>query len=351
MIYLSSHGGWTERQPPVKILLVKFNHLGDTLLLTPTIHFLKERFPAAEIDALVRAGCEEILRGNPDVHQIFSIGRSQGIDNIRRAHGVLLRRYDYAFDLSDSGKAKFWILLSAARIRGINDAYYSAGWKRRLFNRISNFEWGMQHQVLRDFRTVADIMELKGEPGPLQFYPPAESEYLRKVLPASENFAVIHPTSRWAFKQWLPDRWADVADEIRRRYNLSVIFSTGPAPREIECVRTILGAAREKHFSTEGKISLHELGLLLRRAKLFCGVDTVAMHLAAAMQTPTVALFGPSSEWSWRPWQCRHELVLGDCSCKATRQFICDKSKPYPCMERIKVDAVLAAVGKLLPSK
>jgi heptosyltransferase-3 len=72
------------------------------------------------------------------------------------------------------------------------------------------------------------------------------------------------------------------------------------------------------------------------------------MHLAAAMQTPIVALFGPSSEASWRPWQCPHELVLGDCPCKVTRQFICDKSRPYPCMERIQVDAVLQAAERVL---
>jgi heptosyltransferase-3 len=154
-----------NRQPPVKILLAKLNHLGDTLLLTPTIHFLKERFPEAEIDALVRAGCEEVLRGNPDVHQIFSVGHPGENQFLRNPRGMMLKRYDYAFDLSDSGRAKLWILLSAARMRGINDAYHSVGWQRCLFNRISVFEWRLQHQVLRDFRTVTDIMELKGEPG------------------------------------------------------------------------------------------------------------------------------------------------------------------------------------------
>ena len=332
----------------MKILLAKLNHLGDTLLMTPTIRFLKEQFPDARIDVLVRAGSEDVLRGNPDIHQIFLVGRSGINPLLQNVRGMFLRRYDYAFDLSDSGRAKLWIVLSAAKIRGINDAYHTLGWKARLFNFISRFDWAPEHQVLRDFRTVAEIAGLKGEPGPLRFHPQAGLENFRDTLPVAENFAVVHPTSRWAFKQWLPERWAAVADEIRRRHGLAVIFSTGPAQREIEYAQSILAASREKHFSTGGKISLHELGALLQRAKLFCGVDTVAMHLAAAMQTPTVALFGPSSEWSWRPWQCRHELVLGDCSCKRTREFICDKSKPYPCMERITVDAVLSAVDKIL---
>jgi heptosyltransferase-3 len=71
------------------------------------------------------------------------------------------------------------------------------------------------------------------------------------------------------------------------------------------------------------------------------------MHLAAAMQTPIVALFGPSSEWSWRPWQCDHELVLGDCECKRTRKFVCNKTKPYPCMQGIAMEQVMEAVGRM----
>ena len=71
------------------------------------------------------------------------------------------------------------------------------------------------------------------------------------------------------------------------------------------------------------------------------------MHVAAAVQAPVVALFGPSSEWSWRPWQTRHELVLGPCSCKVAREFVCDKSRIYPCMQAIGVDAVLAAAARL----
>jgi len=316
--------------------------------MTPTIHFLKERFPEAEIDALVRAGCEEVLRGNPDVHQIFPVGRSGGDQFLCNTRGMLLKRYDYAFDLSNSGRAKLWIILSAARVRGINNAYRAVGWKRCLFNRVSHFEWGKEHQVLRDFRTVADILELKGEPGPLRFYPQVESESRRNHLAVSGDYAVIHPASRWAFKQWLPKRWAAVADSLNRERGLQVIFSCGPDDREKNLVREILSGCAEKHFSTDGQLSLHELGRLLRGAKVFLGIDTAVMHLAAAMQTPTVALFGPSSEWSWHPWQCRHELVLGSCTCKKTRQFVCDKSKPYPCMEAITVEMVREGIAQLL---
>ncbi len=344
----------------MKILLVKLGHLGDTLLLTPTLRFLKRKFPEARLDVMVRSGCEVVLRGNPDVTNLLPVGspekenRSPARELRESAHAFRLiacgGRYDYAFDLSDSDRAKFWVAASRARVRGFNDFPPLAGWRRRVFTHFARFEWPRGHQVHRDFRTVADLVEPGAPAGPLRFEPQVDEAGLRAKLPwlaEQGTFAVIHPTSRWAFKQWLPERWAAVADALAQR-GLKVVFSCGPAARETELINGIRANARAKHFSTDGQISLHELGWLLGRAKFFLGVDTVAMHLAAAMQAPTLALFGPSSEWSWHPWQCRHELVLGDCPCKARRVFDCDKSKPYPCMERITVGAVLAAADKLL---
>ena len=347
----------------MKILLVKLNHLGDTLILTPTVRFLRKQFPEARIDVLVRAGGESILQGNPDIDNVIATASPDKASRNLRAtlaefrnifSKIFLRRYDYAFDLSDSDRSKIWILLSASKMRGINDAYQTLGGKKRMFNRISDYKWGMKHQVLKDFCTVLDCTELNGEAGPLQFHPQAsETTIARKVpfISGIGDFVILHPTSRWAFKEWMPERWAEIADIIRQDYKLAVVFSCGPEQREIDLVSEIRHHAKEEHFSTDGSITLHELGWLLGRARLFLGVDTVVMHLAAAMQTPIVALFGPSSEWSWRPWQCDHELVLGDCECKRTRKFICDKTKTYPCMEKIQVKHVIDATRRLLAQR
>jgi heptosyltransferase-3 len=198
---------------------------------------------------------------------------------------------------------------------------------------------------------VTDVLGIEAQPGPLQFYPQASRADLLARLPQlgePKTYAVIHPASRWAFKQWVPEHWAAVADQLHQQHGLTIVFSCGPAERETQLVAQILAAAKSPHLSTQGKLSLHELGLLMKEARLFAGVDTVAMHLAAAVQVPVLALFGPSSEWSWHPWQVPHELALGPCSCKQTRQFICDKSQPYPCMQAITTQEVLQAAARLL---
>ena len=313
----------------MKFLLVKLNHLGDTLLLTPTLAGLRKKYPDAQIDVVVRPGCEAVLEGNPDVSNVFVSDAAFS--------RVLARRYDYAFDLSNSDRAKLLIAASGAKLRAINDWSPPLGWKRVFFNRFTHFAWAPEHQVLRDWHAVSDVLPL-GEPGPLVLNTDVPMQ-----APAGP-YAVIHPVSRWPFKEWLPERWAEVGD----RLGMTAVFSCGPDQRERSYVDAILSRARQPHVKTGGGLSLRQLGWLIRNARLFLGVDTVAMHIAAAVQAPTVALFGPSSEWSWRPWQTRHELVLGPCSCKQTREFVCDKSRIYPCMEAISAEEVSAAAAKVL---
>jgi heptosyltransferase-3 len=317
----------------LKLLLAKLNHLGDTLLLTPTIRALRQKYPDARIDVVVRPGCEAVLEGNTGISRVL-LSKGAWKD-------VIGKRYDYAFDLSNSDRAKALIALSGAKVRAINEWHAELGWKRAVFNRFTSFEWAREHQVLRDYRAVADVIDLP-QVGPLVLDTSVEA------AAPSGRYAVIHPVSRWAFKEWLPERWAAVADRLKRRHGLEVVFSCGPAPREIAHVESILKLSGERHGRTGGRLTLRQLGRLIRGAELFAGVDTVAMHIAAAVQARVLALFGPSSEWSWRPWQCRHELVLGPCSCKLTREFVCDKSTIYPCMGAITAEQVNEAAEKLL---
>ncbi|MEG3637839.1 putative lipopolysaccharide heptosyltransferase III [Magnetococcus sp. PR-3] len=334
-------------------LLVKLNHIGDTLILTPTIRFLKSRYPDCAIDVVVRRQCEGVLQNNPDIRHLIAVAspdrNNRRLSQVISEHLALLKilftnRYDYAFDLSNSDRAKVYLFLSGARVRGVNQWRNEMGWKRKLLNAFSDFAWAREHQVLKDFNTVTEIMSIEGKPGPLQINTDIDRPALEQKLPDfpwQHPYVVIHPTSRWRFKQWIPERWAEVADRLSTEQGLQVVFSIGPGEQEHKDLLAITQHCQQQHHTILGVLHLRELAYVMERAQLFMGVDTVAMHMAAAVQAPTVALFGPSSEWSWSPWQTPHRLALGPCSCKKTRQFICDKSKPYPCMEAIQVSEVL----------
>lgn len=347
----------------MRFLLVKLNHIGDTLLLTPTLHWLRQRHPDAVIDVAVRRGCEPVLADNPDIDRLIAVARPERAQRTRRdsLHNLgvlfgLLRgpRYDAAFDLTNSDRAKYLLLASRARLRGINDWHQDLcrwGW---LFNRRSSFAWGSEHQVLRDFRTVADILDAPdAQPGPLVLRAPDLPHSLAGRLPGwdpARPYVVLHPVSRWAFKEWLTERWVELATWLHEARGLQVVVSSGPDAREVAVAREI--AARSPGtLATEGRLDLAAVTTLLSGAAAYIGIDTAVMHMAAALQVPAVALFGPSSEWSWRPWQSPHRLVLGSCECKQSRRFVCDKSRVYPCMAAIGIDAVKDAVAALLDGR
>jgi heptosyltransferase-3 len=341
----------------MRVLLIKLKHLGDTLLLTPTIRFLKATFPDIQIDVIVRASCEPLLESNPDVSRVFAIARPESQrrtwwsgfrENLRLIGTVATTSYDYAFDLSDSDRAKIWVMLSRAKVRGFRRIDVKPSWKHRVFNRFDDAPMVSLHQVGRDFETVTRIMGVSGTAGPLSFHPRVDESALSgrfAWMQSSKPYVVIHPTSRWAYKEWLPERWAEVADRLAA-LGYQVVLSGGPESREAETVALIQSAAKSQPVSIAGQVSLHEFGFILGRARMFLGIDTLAMHLAAAMRTPTVALFGPSVISAWTPWGVRAEVVSGPCSCNPSNYARCAPGHT-PCMTAISVSSVMDAVGRL----
>jgi heptosyltransferase-3 len=97
-----------------------------------------------------------------------------------------------------------------------------------------------------------------------------------------------------------------------------------------------------------GKLSIKELGALTASARLFFGVDSMPMHLAAAMGTPVVALFGPSGEDEWRPWQVPHRVVATSFTCRPCGNDGCGGGKVSECLTTLPVADVQAAIEDLL---
>jgi heptosyltransferase-3 len=96
-----------------------------------------------------------------------------------------------------------------------------------------------------------------------------------------------------------------------------------------------------------GKLTLKQLGAVSRNARLFVGVDSAPMHIASAMQTPVVALFGPSGEFNWGPWQVTHRVVSSAHSCRPCGNDGCGGGKLSECLSTLPVSEVLQAVQAL----
>jgi heptosyltransferase-3 len=163
------------------------------------------------------------------------------------------------------------------------------------------------HRVERDFKVAADALDLKGEIPGLVFDASADQPWAG--VDANERIAVIHPSARWEWKRWQIEKWLEVGRFLATRFT-RIVISCGPDEQEIAEARAIAQGLGPVAICTGGMLSWPQLAWLLRRAGIFVGVDTAAMHLAAACGTPTVALFGASVEHQWRPWRVLHKIAV-----------------------------------------
>jgi heptosyltransferase III len=297
----------------MRLLFIKLKHIGDLLLLTPTLAAVKAALPGAEVTVLARRGTESILAGCPHVDHLLTgpapetdrRGPGQLSQSLRLVRGLRAARFDHVFELGDNDRGRWLSVLSGARERT------TMGWNPRLgpiwramFQHLPNYDWWNAHRVEKDFHTVSGVLEIGSNPGPLVF---DRARWETPPLPPGGPYAVLHPATRWRHKEWPADRWMEVGRHLAQR-GLQAIVSSGPDAAEVAVANAIAEGIGGGAASTGGKLSWPQLAGLIGHAKIFAGVDTAAMHLAAACQTPTIGVFGPSIDWQWSPWKCPHRV-------------------------------------------
>lgn len=299
----------------MRLLFVKLRHIGDALLLTPTLAAVKQALPRSEIWVVVRGGSEGILAGCPHIDQLRTAmipehgeaRKARRNEDLRLLRELRAARFEHAFELGGGDRGRWMVTLCGARGRTTNTvAQVFPKWWRLAFNRPSLTKRYGRHEVQRDYTTVSDILPLPKKIPPLHF----DKDAMRPWEPAAKwtDFAVFHAGTRWARKAWPEDRWIEAGRALLQHVP-RIILSSGPDPGERamnERLRAALGSAA---LTTDGRTSWAQLAWLLSRAKMFVGVDTAAMHLAAACDCPTVALFGGSKVFEWFPWRVRSVVV------------------------------------------
>ena len=149
----------------------------------------------------------------------------------------------------------------------------------------------------------------------------------------------INPVAKWATKLWPNDRFAELADRISERYGVSPVF-TG-APEDAQTVLDILSRMTSSAVDLTGKTSLKTLAALYEKADVLVSTDTGPMHLGAAVNTPVVALFGPTAPWRTGPMGHQHQVIRVGLPCSPCFKRRCPTCD---CMNLIGVETVFAAI-------
>ncbi|HET7730246.1 MAG TPA: putative lipopolysaccharide heptosyltransferase III [Usitatibacter sp.] len=343
-----------------RALVVKLRHHGDVLLTSPVFEVLRNRAPHAEIDALVYEDTRDMLAGHRAIARIHGIDRAwkrQGLGRqIRAEHALLsgLRERGYQLVVHLTGHWRGAWLAHALRPRwSVAPERDNAAWRWSFTHRYKLPRNTPRHAVEANLDALRrlGIYPEEREKG-LVMEPGDEARARVDALLASaglapRGFIHVHPTSRWLFKAWTD---ASNAEIIRRLVGAGhrVVVTSAPDAREKSIVGRILAEAGVPVTDLSGQLSLRDMAALTGRARLFFGVDSAPMHIAAAMGTPVVALFGPSGDKEWGPWRVPHRVVTTDHPCRPCGNDGCGGGKVSECLTRLPVDRVHSAVNELL---
>ncbi len=360
-----------------RIAVIKFRHIGDVLLVTPALHALREWYPTAFLTAIIPADTEAMLTGLPVLDQVIPVD----LPNLRRQRGwrriqmelAILRhirkqRFDITIDLTSGDRAALLSWYSGARIRVAADPF-GAGFfgKKYFYTHRRPLKTTDTHMVEQNLDVIRQIKPPAAAPQKLAFGVPTDALEtathwpLRIAISDADHQSVapffttknttlhihLHPTSRWLFKCWPEASVAKLGDRIVQQYGAKILLTCGPDVAEVDKARRIVGLMRYRPVDRIGKTTLKQVAAIAARCHLFIGVDSAPMHIAAAVGTPVVALFGPSKE-HWRPWGKGHTVIAKPMLCRPCDRAGCNDSKRSACLESLTVDEVWQAVEQRL---
>jgi heptosyltransferase-3 len=296
----------------MKILVIKFRNIGDVLLSTPLIDNLQYHFPDAKIDFSLNQGCEDMITENPNINKIILYDRVR-IKNLnifsrlkaewKFAQTIRNSKYDIVINLTEGDRGAQLALISGAKIKMGLPVKKGILSKIKIFDKIGEDKKQQQHAVEKDLQFIKLLDKEIYSRRVSIFWTQDEERVVDKILRENGilSFVHIHPVSRWMHKCWEDDKMAEIVDYLNEKKGLSVVISGAPISKELERIEKILGLCKTRALNLSGKLTLKQLAYLSSRAKLFFGVDTAPMHMAA-INTPVLALFGISYPSIWGPW-------------------------------------------------
>lgn len=344
-----------------KILLIKLRHHGDMLLTTPVINTLHLQYPDAEIDIVLYKETEAILRYHPALTQIHAIDRSwkkQGVLHQIRQETALIktlraRHYDLVINLADQWRSALITYLTRAALRiGFDFPKRRSLVWRLAHNRLVTTEnHGQLHTVEQNLSILSPLGIKLTDSHTSMHYPPAD-EINRQTLLASKgitgDYLVIQPTSRWVYKCWDDEKVALLCDALKECH-LPIVLTAAPDKQEREMIGHILSLCHNNNVvSLAGELTLTQLAAVIDHARLFIGVDSAPMHMAAALNTPCVALFGPTKLNFWRPWGQNCTIIWAGDFTELPAPDAIDTRTEQRYLSAIPVDAVLHAAENYL---
>jgi len=329
----------------MQILVVKTSSLGDLFHALPTVHLLKKAFNA-EMDWVVNTEYTSVAKCFTDVRRIIPFPRRQLCSGqrtfLRELRAV---QYDLVVDLQGLMKSAL-ICRAARRVRDakiIGPSFQREG-AHWLYSAVAGPKNKQRHAVEENL----DVLRWLGKPvEPVKFpvrFPAFDFQTPGKNFQPLKDapLIVFAPCSRHTAKNWPPERFA----ELGRRMDMPIVLVGAPA--DVKTCTVIASGVGRKAVNLAGKTSLVELGGILQAADLVVTVDSGPMHIAAAIGTPCVAIFGPTDPLRVGPYGSQHRVLRDPSLQSINRNY---SRSDIESIRKVSVDTVFSAVMEMLSKK
>ena len=330
----------------VNIAVVKLGAIGDAVNSLPLVNRLRAGYPRSRITWIIGPLAHSLLAGHPAVDEflVFDSRRARAWPGMLRE--VRRKRFDLVIDLQRILKSGVITCATGSKVRlGFDRARCKeASWLFTNFQLAPNRNPGV---TLEQYLEFADWLELPSAPvrWDLPFEPvdrpsgPGRAGETRVIV----NIGASKPANRW-----YPERWAELCGRLQRELDLSVHLIGSSEDRAI--ADEVLARSSAAIADRVGRLSLKQTAGLIRTARLFIGCDTGPLHIAAALETPCVALFGASDPSRTGPYGQAAGIVARPAPCSPCRRRTCNVHG-HPCMRDISVELVIARARDVLASE
>ena len=336
-----------------RILLTRLKFIGDIVLTTPLIHTLRDAFPNAYIAYLGEKNGVSLLEHNPYLDEIFSIdlGKNAALQQLKLFYQLNRKRFDLVVDLFCNPRSALLSYATQAPVRVGGDL----PGRGKLYT----------VQIRDDGRPKSAVefhyQSLKGAGIEPKYYLPeiflTEDEkreskrYLEwQGIDFSRPLIALHPGGTWPAKLWPAERFADLADLLTAKAHAQIILTRGARDEE---TAKMVESAVVGGVLTLPVLPLRQLAAILSLCSAYVANDSGPMHIAAAVGTPTIGLFGPGEENIWFPYTpafpggaAKNLPLRKDVSCHPCHLNVCNrKGEEYmECMKLLTVSEVFNAV-------
>ena len=340
---------WTKVK---RILVVRLRSIGDTVLVTPSLIALRRFLPGAQIDILLEDWVAPVLEGFDAVDNVVSFSPKSKKSRVEIALKLRRNKYDVVFNLHGGTTSTFFVRSTGAKHRfGFSHYRYKS-----LYNHLLSSSKDFWHT--EKIHSAEQHLALFGFAGvPVEDKPKSHLVVAKTALDSIENrlksavrnpqsaIALLHPVAAFDTKQWATENFARVAEYLHEK-GFSVIAITTKKERDV--LENLKQSSRVP-ILTFDDLTLPEITALASKAKLFVGNDSGIAHIAAAVQTPSVVIFGSSNIVHWRPWtNAPNEIVYEKLSCQPCPGHFCAEFGDPKCIRSVKTESVIEAIEKVL---